>query len=381
MRIDFFSGKRGGFGAMLPLIQELMSPRFAADTRMIVTDQHLDPKFGATVSEVKKYGLNIIECPLPDTLSDSSFDRVVALSHLLPQLSTYWSQITPDLVFLYGDRSETLLAASAATIMNIPIAHLQGGDRSGSVDDTMRHAITKLSSLHYVSCEDSAKRVELLGEDRENIILVGDSHVDAIFKTKKLSKAQTQEKIGLKGVRRYCVLLQHPETTQTAASKHQITETLEALASFDIDVIAIYPCSDPGYREIIESIEVGRSRGVIRSSFKNLEFEDFLNLCRYSEFLIGNSSSGIIESAYLDIPVINIGRRQINRVDGGNVIHVPHDRIQISKAIKTLLSVPQRRAIVGKTRRIYGDGNSYKKVAEDLLTRNLSKLLPKHTTY
>jgi GDP/UDP-N,N'-diacetylbacillosamine 2-epimerase (hydrolysing) len=381
MKLDFFSGKRGGFGAMLPLIKELQYSSGSVDINLIVTDQHLDPKFGRTIKEVEKYGITLVECSIGLSDGNSALGRIQNLTVMTESLANHLHNRNPDLIVLYGDRTETLFAASTAAIMNIPIAHLQGGDRSGSVDDIIRHSITKLASLHYVSCEDSASRVIKLGEATDRVINVGDSHVDAITMSKTISKAAILDKLELGEMDNYCVLLQHPETTNSKDSECQIKCTLEALSNIGIDTIAIYPCSDPGHEEIISAVEVGVREGVIKKLFKNLEFGDFLNLCRYSRFLIGNSSSGIIESAYLAIPAINIGRRQLNRLDGGNVLHVQHDTGEIIKAIEFLMDDQRRHEFISGSAKIYGDGFSFKKISADLLRRDLKSLLPKLITY
>jgi GDP/UDP-N,N'-diacetylbacillosamine 2-epimerase (hydrolysing) len=380
MKIDFFSGKRGGFGAMLPLIKNL-TEQPAYNVNLIVSDQHLDPEFGQTINEVRKHAINVVECKMGGQSGDAPAQRIAKLSTMSANLAHYFESREPDILFVYGDRTETLFAASAAMIMNIPIAHMQGGDRSGSVDDIIRHAITKLASLHYVSCEDSEERVAKLGEDRNRIVCVGDSHVDAVVQSSITSKDAVLQKLGISDVESYCVLLQHPETTDHGSSAYQIKETISAISSTKTTAIAIYPCSDPGHTAIISELEKSVDDGILRKTFKNLEFEDFLNLCRHATFIIGNSSSGIIESAYLGIPAINIGRRQINRIDGGNVIHVEHDALEIANQIALLKDHKFRSKLMKESALVYGDGYSYRKILDDLSNRDLSALLPKYISY
>ncbi len=347
------------------------------DLNIIVTDQHLDPKFGMTVNEVKGDFPSVTEMPMPIQDGSPSL-RVLALKNFAGQLSQYFTHVRrPDILLLYGDRGEVLEAASVATLHNVKIGHMQGGDLSGSVDEHVRHAITKLSHLHFVSCASSRDRVIGLGENPSSVFLVGDNHIDEICEKKYTDKSQVRRKFGLQADESPIILLQHSETTTFSDATNQIGATLSALKNFDNPIIAVYPCSDPGFNIIIEALD--RESRIRRqfTVYKNIDAVDFWGLMNISGAMIGNSSAGIIEARYFNLPVVNIGKRQNNRATSCNVLNVSYSSEEISLALSQALKPEFRDHIERTDDFIYGNGDAGKKIVEILRqTENQIRLNP-----
>lgn len=356
MKIFYLSGKRGGYGAMRPLLKKLRDSPLT-NLQICLTDQHLSSLFGETLSEVSRDFPDFLSIDLGDYGSLPA-NRSLAMASLFKALTDLLDDIQPDCVLIYGDRAESLVLATVATNLCIKCVHLQGGDITGSIDEHFRHAITKLSHLHLCSCSNSHDRILAMGESPSSIITVGDHHVDEIYAGNITPFSYLIEKLGLPGQSfRYITLLQHSETTSVGSTPTYIRETLEAISVFkksnpDVCVVAIYPCSDPGYKHIIDALNTSSAIDFI---FPNLLAEDFRSLVKNSIFLIGNSSAGIIESPYLSTPSINIGRRQQFRQFTPLTHHVPHNSNDILESM-TYLAQPSY--LVPSFKPIYGLGRS-----------------------
>lgn len=364
MDIFVLSGKRGGYGALRPFLKRLQKSNLVK-LSLALTDQHLSQSFGYTVEEVKRDFENLTLLPLGEYGSEP-YQRCEAMVKLQKLLIKNFTKSKPDLIILYGDRAESLACAFVANMFSIKIVHFQGGDKSGSVDEHFRHAITKLSHIHMVSSDDSEKRVLQLGECINDVKVIGDSHVDEIIENVMLTNIEMREKLKIKKDLRIITLLQHSETTQINNSNFQINETLKALNKFkekykNYEILAIYPCSDPGHKEIIEAIN---NSSVISHSYKNLDAKIFRSLLKNSDIFIGNSSAGIIESPYLGTPSINIGRRQNNRLKSSMTFNVPHDAEKIYETIEHIINHN-----VYLNEKLYGDGNSDLKAFKFILER------------
>lgn len=364
LNIYVLSGKRGGFGALRPFLKKLLKSK-NFNLILALTDQHLNENFGNTISEVEKDFKNIELLPLGNygTLKE---DRSLAMGYLQKILTNSLSKFKPDFLVVYGDRAESLVAAFVANLLSIRVIHFQGGDKSGSVDEHIRHAISKLSHLHLVSCEDSKSRIIQLGEDPENIFNIGDSHIDEILSGYFIDDKSMREELDLDEDDKIITLLQHSETTQVEQVKNQISQTISAINRFvkkydNYKVIAIYPCSDPGYMEIVDAIENSEA---IFATYKNLEATVFRSLLKSSEVLIGNSSAGIIEAPYLKTPSINIGTRQRNRISTSMTINVKYNSTDIFNALEIVKS--RKFDLVDK---IYGTGKSEEKAYKAILER------------
>lgn len=378
-KIFVLTGKRGGFGAMKPMLRALRDDD-DFQLQLVVTDQHVSDKFGRTVSEVEK------EFPVAAAVDIEQTDstraaRSRAMGTCLHRMTDVLVNLAPDVCVLYGDRSEVLATATAATILGIPIAHLQGGDVSGSIDEPMRHAITKLAHLHFPSTKASAERIRKMGEEEWRIEVVGDNHVDLIVAGEYATREEVLSKLDLPDDKPVLTLLQHSETTAPEAAYEQMLKTLDAVADVEATKVVVYPCSDPGYEGVIAAISE-RATGPDYRVHKNLEAPLFWGLLSISRALVGNSSAGLIETPYFCIPAVNIGRRQTDRLHAENVLHVPHESAAIRAAIETAMTDGPFRRLVDNCSRPFGDGQAGRRVVEALRRTPLDgRLRVKRITY
>lgn len=360
---------------MLRLLRD--SPDFKL--QLVATDQHMSVRFGNTLQEIEKEFAVTAAVDIEQE-DDKPESRSKALGRCLERMSGVLKDLAPDLCILYGDRGEVLVSAIAATHLNLPIAHIQGGDVSGSLDDPMRHALTKLAHLHFPATKESANRIRQMGEEAWRIKVVGDSHIDLIVAGEYMPGAEVATMLGLSAQKPIAVILQHPETTQPSAAYDQATETLEAVRQSDLQAVVIYPCSDAGHDGIIAAIE----QLAIPPQFQihtNLEAPIFWGLLSIADVLIGNSSAGLIETPTFGLPAINIGRRQIGRLHSENVLHVEHDREIIRDAIGEALS--EGFARIAKTcAKPFGDGKAGQNIVTRLREISINNnLIQKRNTY
>jgi UDP-N-acetylglucosamine 2-epimerase (hydrolysing) len=372
-KIIFLSGKKGGFTAMLPLLQ-LFKKSKNFNLKTVLTDQHTQKKFGNTYKICQKeLGTNFTKIFKFSNNKGSSINRLSEMSKLLLKFSKYLISEKPDMIILYGDRLESLISAISASNLNIPISHFQGGDVSGNIDEKIRHSITKLSDLHFVSNFLSLRRVIKMGEDKRKCFNIGDNHVDALkrvnFSKSAFLKIKKKYKTNLK---KYIVFMLHPESFSDLKNYYNAEKILSALKKLNIDIICIYPCTDPGYQGIINKLNEYKKNSKKFSVFKILPHSDFICLLKHSLFFIGNSSSGIIESAYLKIPSIDIGIRQNNRLKSKNVIKADFNKKSINLAINLALSDKYKKKNNYKEK-FYGNGLSYKK-AFKIITSQIGKI-------
>jgi UDP-N-acetylglucosamine 2-epimerase (non-hydrolysing)/GDP/UDP-N,N'-diacetylbacillosamine 2-epimerase (hydrolysing) len=337
-RICVLTGTRSEYGLLKPVI-EAIARREGLDFVILATGMHLSEKYGRTVDEIIEdgYGEQIETFHMLPS-DNSSVEMARSIGDGVRNATESLSQIQPDILLVLGDRAEVLAGVIAAAYMNIPIAHIHGGDVSqGGLDESARHAITKFAHIHFAATPMSAKRIKLMGENPENVYTVGAPGLDSILKETLLSKEEVYKKFGLQENIKTVLLIQHPVTTQVDQTASQIEETLSALSGQDWQVIAIYPNNDAGSEVIINALDKFAENTEVKV-FKNLKHLDYLSLLACVDVLIGNSSSGIIESSSFKLPVINIGIRQKNRERSTNVIDVEHDRSSIRDAIRLALS-------------------------------------------
>lgn len=378
-RIFVLTGKRGGFGAMKPMLR-LLRDDPEVELQLVVTDQHVSEKFGKTIGEVRQE-FTVAAAVDMEQQGDQPFDRTRALGICLERMSGVLDQLKPDICVLYGDRGEVLVTAVAATSLGIPIAHLQGGDLSGSVDEQVRHAVTKLAQLHFPSTEASRQRIEQMGEEPWRIHVVGDNHIDLIVAGEYASAEQVTELLDLDPVQPVAVVLQHSETTAPEESHQQMIETLEAVKASGLQAVVVHPCSDVGYGGVVRAIE----ELAVGSQFRvrvNLDAPVFWGLLAMATVFVGNSSAGLIETPTFRLPTVNIGRRQEGRMHAENVIHAPHDRKAILAAIRRAAFDLEFRKIAVSCRQLFGDGRAGERIVKVLKEVPLDKaLMVKRMTY
>ena len=378
-KVLVLTGKRGGYGAMKPMLRRLRDdPAFTL--QLVVTDQHVSERFGRTAREIEQE-FAITAAVDMEQADDRPVSRARALGVCLHKMTGVLEKLLPDIAVLYGDRGEVLATATVATTLGIPIAHLQGGDVSGSVDEQVRHAVTKLAHLHFPSTEASAQRIRQMGEEPWRIHVVGDNHIDLIVAGEYWPPERVASELGLDLRRPVVVVLQHSETTAPDAAYAQMVETLVAVRDSGHQAVVIHPCSDPGYQGILRAIaELAHPpQFIVRV---NLDAPAFWGLLALAAALVGNSSAGLIETPTFRLAAIDIGRRQEGRQHAENVLHVPHDRTAIADALSRTLHDAAFRTTVAQCRQPFGDGHAGERVVEIIGKTALNgELLVKRMTY
>lgn len=373
-KILYISGTRADFGLMRNTLRQLdEDPEI--DLEVIVTGMHLMEEFGNSIEEIQEenFNLHIVNQIFN---SDSKEDMAIFVGKLVVNLTPLISKIKPDIILLLGDRAEMLAGAIIGSYLQIPIAHIHGGDISSTVDDVVRHAITKLSNIHLAATDKSANRILQMGEEEKNVFTVGAPGIDSIINiSEKMDISKLKEKYNINGD--FAIVLQHPVSLEVEHSKNQMKQTLDAVRQSDLQAIVIYPNADAGGSAMIEAINHFSNENHCQT-YKNIPHDDFIGLLSIASVLIGNSSSGIIESTSFKLPVVNIGSRQEGREKAINVIDVDYDSDEILEAIKKSQTKEFKELIKNCTNH-YGDGNAYKNICNVLKSVSLDdELLNKH---
>jgi GDP/UDP-N,N'-diacetylbacillosamine 2-epimerase (hydrolysing) len=373
-----------GTRADYPRIKSVLK-KIESDSRfelyLVVTGTHLLKEYGYSIREIynDKYK-NIIKTPMYIGDFNKPLGMSLSASNLSRNFSKILNDVMPDLVLLTVDRVETLAAAMSASLMNFPIAHVQGGEVTGTIDESIRHAVTKLSHLHFVANEDAKKRIIKLGEIKKNIFNVGCPYIDLIKKEKLLSKIDLCKKYGIESNKKIILLALHSVTTEYKKSNNQIDVVLKALNKFnEFEILAFYSNADAGGKEIIKKINKSyKSMKVIPNVFS----KDFLSFMKYAELMIGNSSAGIREAPSFDLPVINIGNRQNGRMRAKNVIDVKFNENEITKTINFVLNKDRKfKQKLKNIKNPYGNGNASDKIISVLYKHKLNNLIQKTIQY
>lgn len=344
-------------------------------TKIILGASSVLDRYGNLEKVLKKDGIKIfhklytiIDGGNPTTMAKSTGLAIIEISSLLNYLKA-------DIVITVADRFETLATAIASSYMNIILAHTQGGEITGSIDESVRHAVTKLSHLHFASSKKAYKNVINLGEKKENVFLTGCPSIDLAKRfNKKISNKLFEKYTGvgkkINLLKKYLVVVQHPVTTEYGGGLKQINQTLKAIKDLNIPTVWLWPNVDAGTDEISKGIRIFREKNQSTKIFfiKNLNPEDYLSLINNCACIIGNSSSAIREGAFLGIPSVNIGSRQNGREIGKNVLHANYNSDNIKKNILKQIKIKKY-----KKQTIYGNGNSGYKIASILDKINIKK--------
>ncbi len=372
-KICFLTGKRGGFGALIPTFR-LIKQDPSLELFLIATDMHLSKKFGNTISEVDKWVEGAYRVPI-DQEDDQPVSRAKALGKAMSGIAECLLEIKPDIFVVLGDRGEVYSAVSAALHLAIPVAHIQGGDVSGNVDEMMRHAITKMSHIHFPSTNLSAARIKKMGEDDWRIHTVGDPHVDMLLHGEYTSSKKVRLKFGIMAEEQFALILVHPETLHPENSYQNMRSILSLVKERSLKSIIVYPCSDHGYQGILDAIDEYKETACFNIQ-KNIEAPDFWGLQAEASVFIGNSSAGLIEAPYFSLPVINIGLRQVGREHANNLIQVTAvNKSNLESALDLALSNSFQTKISGTSDRPFGDGNAAEKMVEILKETDLNRTL------
>jgi UDP-hydrolysing UDP-N-acetyl-D-glucosamine 2-epimerase len=368
-KVCVVTGTRAEYGLFLPIMKKIQASDYL-ELKIVATTMHFAEEFGNTYKQIEEDGFLINE-KIENLLSSdtkSSVAKSTGLATIL--LSDAFSRIKPDVVLLLGDRFETHAAATTAMLMKIPIAHIHGGEiTEGAVDEKIRHSITKMSNLHLTSTEEYKNRVIQMGECPESVFSVGAPGLDNIANMDLLNRYELENALNWRINKPTALFTYHPETLSTNDVQEEIRKILSAIKSSDINVLFTYANSDNGGRIINNEIEKFALRDKTKYLVvKNLGQLKYLSAMKHLDVVIGNTSSGIIEAASFCKPVINIGNRQLGRMQSKNIINCAIENVELSinKSItKNFLSTCHN--VVN----IYGDGGSAEKIVKVLTKMSL----------
>lgn len=379
-KICVLTGTRADYGIFYSVLKEIEKHE-KLELKLLVCGMHLSPEYGMTINEIVKDGFEIEDKFETILSSDNGAAMAKSMGITTMNMAQTLDRIKPDILLILGDRVEMLAAASTAIIMNIPVAHIHGGEVTGTVDESIRHAITKLSHIHFPANEDSKERILKLGEREEHIFVCGAPGLDYIHNTKLLERSEFLNRFNLKD-EKILLLTQHPVTTERDKVESQIRETMEAIVSFGMQTIITYPNSDNGGREIIKVIDEYRGKYEFLRVFKNLSQVEYLSLVNTCDVMIGNSSSGIIEAPSFKLPVVNIGTRQNGRLRACNVIDVDYGKENVAQGINKALYEEGFKKELQECTNPYGHGKSGKRIAKILSEIEINReLIQKRITY
>lgn len=355
----------------------------ALELQLVVAASALLDRYGNTVRHIEEDGFTVAARVYMVLEGENLVTSAKSTGLGLVELATVFDNLRPDVVVTVADRYETLATAVAASYMNLPVAHVQGGEVSGSIDEKVRHATTKLSNLHFVATRQAGERVIRMGEAAARVFVTGCPSIDLAADLLKQPSLNFDPLAKYGGVgspldlsRGYLVVLQHPVTTEYDQARHQVTETLAAIQTLDLPALWFWPNVDAGSDGTSKGIRAYRETHAPANIhfFKNMTPEDFLRLIYNSRCLVGNSSVGIREAAFLGVPTVNIGTRQAGRERGANVRDVPYDRRAIAAAVESHLANGHL-----PSDRLYGDGSAGTQIAHLLATEPLES--DKRLTY
>ena len=368
-KISIITERRADYSRFLPIIKEIEKNN-DLEYSLIVTGNHLMEKHGHTIEEIKKDNIKIdytFEMFIDD--EDSGAGMSKALGVAINKLPDILNDQKPDLILSGFDIAANLAITIVGAHMNIPVFHIQGGEVTGTIDESIRHAMSKFAHYHFAANYDACQRLIKLGEIPEHVFDVGCPSIDALLNVK--DDSSVLKKYSLRSP--FFLVLQHPVTTEFGKSESQIRETLKAIDEFEnYDSLFILPNNDAGHAKIIDNVKASEKKYV-----DALCISDYVNLLKRSSALIGNSSSGIHETPTFNIPTVNIGSRQSGRLRSNNVFDSNYNKDEIVKAIKSAIN--WKGSIADK---IYGNGNSSFQIVKYLKELDISnKIIQKQITY
>jgi len=364
--IGLLSVRRADYGVLSPILRRIQQDP-ELKIHLIVGGMHLSQEFGMTVKEIEQDGFPIAERVEMLSSSDSPEGIAGSMGRGLTGFAQAFSRFRPDLLVAVGDSFETASAVLAALPFKIPVAHVHGGEiTQGAMDDALRHAVTKLSHLHFVATEEYKRRVIQMGEEPWRVLVSGAPALDNLKSIRLLSPEELQEKIGLSFKRGAPLLVTfHPVTLEYEQAERQTGELLEALRGFDFPIVFTRPNADTNGRVIVRLIESFLQHHPQARLIDSLGTVAYFSLMAVAAAMVGNSSSGLVEAPSFGLPVVNIGTRQRGRVRARNVIDVGYGRREITDGIKEAVS-PEFRAGLRSLVNPYGDGTASERIVRRL---------------
>jgi len=378
--IAIVTGTRAEYGYLKPLMQAIQKDR-ELTLLPIVTGMHLLPQFGNTDTLVRKDFPKVKKVVMTYN-GDQLKHMALYLASGIKNFTTFFDTHRPDMIVILGDRSESLAAALSALYLNIPIAHINGGDVSGTtIDESIRHAITKLSHIHLVHTKENAERVEKMGEEKKRIFVTGALTLDTIMHAHLASKKEIFKKYHLDPDKKTFLVVQHPLTTLPDRGVSQLRALLQALDVMKTQTILLYPNCDAGGKTFITLIHTYAKKPYLHA-VQNMPHEDYLSIMKSVDLMLGNSSSGIIEAPSFKIPVINIGSRQQGRTRSANILDVKPEKNAIIQAAEFVFHNVAFQRKVQKCKNQFGNGTAAQHIVKILKEIPLDEtLIQKQITY
>ncbi|MBU0923698.1 UDP-N-acetylglucosamine 2-epimerase (hydrolyzing) [bacterium] len=349
-KIVFLTGTRADFGKIKSLIK-ITQESDIFDVHIFVTGMHMISKYGKTIIEIEKSGFKNI---YPFINHDDIIHMDRNLAKTIEGFSHYIGEIKPNLIIVHGDRIEAMAGAIVGSLNNVLVAHIEGGELSGTIDELIRHSISKLSHIHLTSNEEAKKRLIQMGEEESSVFTIGSPDLD-VMNSKKLPSLDFVKNYYEISFDKYAILMFHPVTTEVDKIKEQVKTLVDSILESNMNYIIIYPNNDLGSNIILDEYERFKNSKRIKI-FPSLRFEYFLVLLKNAKFIIGNSSAGIREAPYYEIPTINIGNRQKNRSLSKNILNIDFEKVLILNGIEKVLTLGKMKKDID-----FGDGNSDKK--------------------
>ncbi|OHW61979.1 GDP/UDP-N,N'-diacetylbacillosamine 2-epimerase (hydrolyzing) [Andreesenia angusta] len=382
-KILVVTGTRAEYGLLYWTMKRIDEDK-DLELQLVVTGSHLVSDYGFTVNQIKSDGFKIDE-EIDMIVSSGKKSAVVKSMGLeLIQMSQTFDRLKPDILLILGDRYETFIAATCAMIMNIPIAHMNGGESTeGALDEQIRHAITKMAHIHFPGAWYYKERIIKMGEEPWRVHNVGQAGVESIKRLEFMSKSELESDLGITLDKKTFLITYHPVTLEINDTEEQVENLLESISSFDANYIFTYPNVDFGSDIIVKKLNRFVEKNDNAYMFYSLGQKRYLSLMKYVDVVIGNSSSGIIEAPILRVPVVNIGDRQKGRLRNTNIIDADYKKESIEKAIEKAIFSSDFKSKLNSMKNIYGEGSTSTQIVDILKKTNLNKkeLLYKKLNY
>jgi UDP-N-acetylglucosamine 2-epimerase (hydrolysing) len=361
-KIVFLTGTRADFGKVKTLIQSVEDHK-DFEPYIFVTGMHLLHEYGYTLIEVERCGFKNIST-FHNHTDEATMD--LTLAKTINGFSEYVKTVQPDLIVIHGDRVEALAGAIVGSLNNILVAHIEGGELSGTIDELIRHSVSKLSHIHYTSNDEAKKRLMQMGELDETIFTIGSPDVDIMF-SNDLPTLEEVKRYYQIDLNTYAIAMYHPVTTEIDTIEDKANQFVDGLIASHKNYVVIFPNNDLGSKHILKAYKKFKDNPRFKV-FPSVRFEYFLTLLKKAEFIIGNSSAGVREAPYYGVPTINIGNRQLNRASSSKIINVTNETSKLIEAINSIESHTIEKS------NSYGKGNSAQLFLESLASNAIWKI-------
>ena len=362
--------RRADYSKFRPILKEIQKSK-KLDYYLIVTGSHLLKEYGLTINEIKKDGFKISDqfSMYGSNSLNNGAEMVKSFGKSVIKITSLVEKYNPDIILSGFDIGANLAAAIVGAHMNKVVAHIEGGEVSGTIDESIRHAITKFAHLHFTTNLIASKRLVKMGENKKFIFTVGNSSLDSILKIPKVSKKQISADYDLKSEQPYIVVTMHTVTSEIKKIQSYMKNVLDAITELNLQAILIRGNADAGSNKMLHIIKNSKI-----NEYLSIPFPDYINLLRNSSALVGNSSSGIMEAPFLRIPSVNIGTRQSGRLRSKSVIDTNYEKLNIKNAIIKALSDERFLKNIQRQPNSYGNGNASKQIVKIMEKLDLNKI-------